>query len=224
MKNLVWITVATLLGCGGGSESTPPPQNGGDVEDPYVEGGGNQDTAAGDHAAGDQTPAEPAAGPASVMVKAAIEGTEVGAHVQILDGDRVVAEGEAPFAAQITSGTYTFTAHVADAAVLVDRPTVRNEDVTVAPGGPHDVTISIPRAQVRLKAIRGGRELRFQEIVLMHQGSTEPVYTLRPSADHFPISPGRYEADVKLGRNQVIHVQGITFMEGATQDIPIEIN
>jgi hypothetical protein len=222
MKSLVWIGAVTLLGCGGGSENTPPPSDGHEVQDPYAEGGGEQGAPAGEQ--GGEAPAETAGAPASVMVKAVIEGTEVGARVQVLDGDRVVAEGEAPLSAQVTSGTYTFTAQVTDAAVLVDRPTVRNENVEVAPGGPHDVTISIPRAQVRLKVVRAGRLLRFQEIVLMHQGSTEPVYTFRQGNDHVPISPGRYEADVKLGRNQVIHVQGITFMEGATQDIPIEIN
>ena len=222
MKSLVWIGAVTLLGCGGGSDNTPPPRDGHDVQDPFAEGDGHQG-GEGEPQQGTQTPEEPAAGPASVMVKAVIEGTEVGAHVQILDGDRVVAEGEAPLSAQLTSGTYTFTAQVTDATVLVDRPTVRNEDVTVAPGGPHDVSVSIPRSQVRLKVMRGGHEIRNPEIVLMHQGSTAPVYTFHPGAEHVPISPGRYEADVKMGRNQVIHVQGITFMEGATQDIPIVI-
>lgn len=221
MKSLVWLSVLAL-GCGGGSTSTPPP-NSGNVEDPYAQGNGEPE---GTPEEGNTTeaPAEPQAGPASVMVKAVMEGTEVAAHIQVLaDDGHVAAEGEAPLAAQVTSGTYTFTAQISDAAILVDRPTVRNEGVEVAPGGPHNINVSIPRAQVRLKVMRGGREVRNPEIVLMHQGSTEPVHRFRPGASHIPISPGRYEADVKMGRD-VIHVQGITFMEGATQDIPIEIN
>jgi hypothetical protein len=159
------------------------------------------------------------------MVKAVMDGNEVAARIQIRnDEDQVVQEGEAPLSAQVPSGTYTFTAQISDASVLVDRPTVRNEGVTVAPGGPHNVTVNVPRAQVRLKVIRGGREIRNPEITLMRQGSTEPVHRYRPGAAHISISPGRYEADVKLGAREVIHVQGITFMEGATQDIPIEIN
>jgi hypothetical protein len=209
--NLVWISVL-MLGCGGGSETAPPPQNGGDVEDPYAPGNG--DTPEGGEGEGNTTapaPEEPQGGPASVMVKAVMDGNEVAARIQIRnDEDQVVQEGEAPLSAQVPSGTYTFTAQISDASVLVDRPTVRNEGVTVAPGGPHNVTVNVPRAQVRLKVMR--------------QGSTEPVHRYRPGAAHISISPGRYEADVKLGAREVIHVQGITFMEGATQDIPIEIN
>lgn len=224
MKSLVWMSVL-VLGCGGGSTGEPPPNNGGDVEDPYSSGDGNAPDTNGGDGTTTTGPSEPQNGPASVMVKAVMDGTEVAARIQILaDDDHVASEGEAPLSAQITSGTYTFTAQISDAAVLVDRPTVRNEGVAVAPGGPHNITVSIPRAQVRLKVMRGGREIRNPEIVLMHQGQTEPVYTFRPGAAHIPISPGRYEADVKLARNQVIHVSGITFMEGATQDIPIEIN
>jgi len=219
MKNLVWIS-ALLVGCGGGSENAPPPENGHEVADPYAEGGGEQ-TPPDDQGGGSAE--SPPAGPASVMIKAVMGGTEVAARVRVLDGDRVVAEGQAPLSAQMTAGTYTFTAEISDAALLVDTPTVRNEDVTVAAGGPRDVTIQIPRAQVRLKVVRGGREIRNPEITLMHQGSTEAVYRFHPGAQHISISPGRYEADVKMG-TQVIHVQGITFMDGATQDIPIEIN
>ena len=220
MKSLVWIC-ALLMGCGGGAESTPPPNDGHDVNDPYAQGGeGGQTPPDGQSA---ETPQEPSAGPASVMVKAVMGGAEVGARVQILDGDRVVAEGEAPLSAQVTSGTYTFTAQISDASLLVDTPTVRNENVEVAPGGPHNVTVPIPRAEVRLTVVRGGRTIRNPEITLMRQGSTDPVYNFRPGAQHISISPGRYEADVKMG-TQVIHVQGITFMDGATQDIPIQIN
>lgn len=222
MKSLVCMSVL-VLGCGGGSEATPPPQNGGDVEDPYAAGGGAPE-GSGEEGTTTQGPEEPQAGPASVLVKAVMDGTEVAARIQILaDDGHVVSEGEAPLSAQVTSGSYTFTAQISDAAILVDRPTVRNEGVAVAPGGPHNVTVSIPRAQVRLKVMRGGREIRNPEITLMRQGSTEPVHTFRPGAAHIPISPGRYEADLKMGRD-VIHVQGITFMEGATQDIPIVIN
>jgi hypothetical protein len=222
MKSLVWMSVL-VMGCGGGSEAAPP-QNGGDVEDPYGAGSGDNPGGSGEEGTTTQGPQEPQAGPASVMVKAVMDGNEVAARIQILaDDGHVVSEGEAPLSAQVTSGSYTFTAQITDAAILVDRPTVRNEGVAVAPGGPHNVTVSIPRAQVRLKVMRGGREIRNPEITLMHQGSTEPVHTYRPGAALIPISPGRYEADLKMGR-EVIHVQGITFMEGATQDIPIVIN
>jgi len=223
MKSLVWMSVL-LLGCGGGTDAAPPPENGGDVEDPYAAGNGGAPEGTEGGGTSTEAPSEPQGGPASVMIKAVMDGTEVAARIQILGDDgRVVQEGEAPLSAQVSAGTYTFTAQISDAAILVDRPTVRNEGVTVAPGGPHNVTVSIPRAQVRLKVVRGGREIRNPEITLMRQGSTEPVHRYRPGAAHIPISPGRYEADVKMGRD-VIHVQGITFMEGATQDIPIEIN
>jgi hypothetical protein len=75
---------------------------------------------------------------------------------------------------------------------------------------------------VRLNVTRNGRPLRHPEITLFRQGSEEPSATFRVSDEHVPISPGRYEADVKL-RGHEIRVRGLTFMDGATQNIPVNI-
>ncbi|MBI2893133.1 MAG: hypothetical protein HYY06_06240 [Deltaproteobacteria bacterium] len=222
MRTLIWATlVMSISACGGGG--SPPPATANDqAGDPYAEGGETPAPPA-EGQANEATPAQPEAGPASVMVRIKVGGSEVSGHVRILDeSDAMVSEGDSPYSARIASGTYTLTAQISDESILVDRPTHRSEGVEVRPGGPHEIVVDVPRAQVRLTVVRGGRAVRNPEITLMRPGSTEPVFRFRPGAAHIPISAGRYEADVKMG-TQVIHVTGITFMEGATQDIPIEI-
>lgn len=220
MRTLIRATlVMSIAACGGG---TPPPENNDDATDPYAEGG-EAPAPPTEGQASQAPPAEAEAGPASVMVKIKVGGAEASGHVRILDdSDSVVSEGEAPFSTRIPSGTYTFEAQISNESILVDRPTHRSEGMEVRPGGPHEIVVDVPRAQVRLTVVRGGRAVRNPEITLMRPGSTEPVFRFRPGSEHISISAGRYEADVKMG-SQVIHVTGITFMDGATQDIPIEI-
>ena len=64
--------------------------------------------------------------------------------------------------------------------------------------------------------------MRNPEVVLYRQGSEEASATFRVSGEHVPITPGRYEADVKL-RGHEIRVTNLAFMDGATQDIPVNI-
>jgi hypothetical protein len=73
-----------------------------------------------------------------------------------------------------------------------------------------------------LNVTRNGRAIRRPEVTLFRQGSEEPSATFRVGASHVPISPGRYEADVKLSGHE-IRVRGLTFMDGATQSIPVNI-
>ena len=82
--------------------------------------------------------------------------------------------------------------------------------------------IEFGRAWVRLRVTRGSRALRRWRVELRPSGSQETVLEITPSEDYLPITAGRYSAVVHMGNTQ-ISVDGLIFMPGARQQVPIRI-
>ncbi len=169
-----------------------------------------------------EPPPPPPSGPVDVTVKIVVGGEEVaGAVALVNEAGETAAEGNAGETFNVQSGFYRITATISDESVLIDTPT-KTEETEIPAGEAQTVSVEFPRARVRLRVTRNGRRLRRPEVTLYRQGSEEPSATFRVSDDHVSISPGRYEADVKL-RGHEIRVRGLTFMDGATQNIPVNI-
>jgi len=212
--------ILALAACGG-SEAT----DGDEVVD-YAPEGGNE-------TAGEEQVTEPPTenvaepdpiptGPVDVTVTLRVGTDDVEGTVALInEAGETVAEGNGGQTFNVQSGAYQVSATIADASVLIDTPTV-TQDAQLTAGETQTVEVTFPRARILLNVTRGGRALRRPEVTLYRQGSEEPAASFRVGQNHVPISPGRYEADVKL-RGHEIRVRGLTFMDGATQSIPVNI-
>jgi hypothetical protein len=218
------MVVALFWGCGGGGETeteteveteteTEGGEGGEDLpwEEEGAEGGGEGGAAA-----------TPGTGPGriTIQIKVGVEDATGDITVRAEDGTETRATSGSPTTLQ--PGTYVIVAHITDQAVLVDRPTIEQE-LIVSPGDVRNEIVEFPRARVRLRVVRRGRPAGRARVTLTRTvlGSEEVV--VQTSEDHIPITPGRYNGVVRVG-NQEITVEGITFMGGATQDVPININ
>jgi hypothetical protein len=128
-----------------------------------------------------------------------------------------VAHGGSGQSINVPPGTYVLAVQNLD---LIDKPERRARDVELAGGPPTRHTSEWPVAIVKLVTRVHGHPAR-TKVVLMHQGGGEPIADF-PSGTTVKISPGRYEADVHRGRN-VTKVTGLQFIEGAEQEIPVEV-
>jgi hypothetical protein len=208
-----------VVACGGGSEGTG-------------DDGTQQEFAATD-TSGDEHVAEPEvvvsaepdpipSGPVEVTIAVKVGNDDAAATVSLVnEAGETAAEGPAGQAFTVQSGSYQVTATIGDASVLIDTPS-QTQDAQLVPGEPQTVEVRFMRAMVHLAVTRNGRPIRHPEVTLFRQGSDEPAATFRVSNDHVPISPGRYEADVKI-RGHEIRVSGLIFPDGATQNIPVNI-
>jgi hypothetical protein len=213
------LAVTLALGCGGEQSDEPRPEP----------TSGGEDVAAAPEMAPPmeeepmEEPAPEPVGPAhlTVTVKVGFDETEL--PVRILDADgEEVATGTAGAAFTLPAGDYRVAVAVTDAALLADTPE-KQEAVSLAPAEQRALQIQCPRAQVRLRVRRHGRELRRARVELRHAGSDETVVDYRTSNDYLPISAGRYTAIVHAA-NQEITVNDMIFMEGSSRDMPIDIN
>ena len=128
-----------------------------------------------------------------------------------------VAHGASGQSINVPPGIYVLAVQNLD---LVDKPERRARDVQLNGGPPTRHTSEWPVAIVKLITRVHGRPARTR-VVLHHQGGGDPVAEFA-SGTVIKISPGRYEADVHRGSN-VTKVTGLQFIEGATQDIPVEV-
>lgn len=215
--------VFTLAACGGGetAEEEPTP------------------TAS----AGDETPAEtpveapppaeepppppPPSGPGQLTVQVEAGGNEVSATVRVVDGGGdTVAEGQAGQTFALEAGQYRVYASISDDSVLIDTPTREYDGrAVVSPGATEEVTVEFGIARVRLDVRRGGRSVARWSARVRRQGgmSGDEEITLSPSESHVAISPGRYDATLTLGGEQIT-VNGLIFQGGATQTVPVNVN
>jgi hypothetical protein len=214
-------TLALVVACGGGTETEDTTTN--DVARDQTVGEERVEEPPAEVSAEPEPEPEPVpSGPVDVTVRIVVGGEEVQGSVALAnEAGETAAEGNAGETFNVQSGFYQITATIADESVLIDTPT-RTEETQIPAGDAQTIDVEFPRARVRLNVTRNGRPLRHPEITLFRQGSEEPSATFRVSDEHVPISPGRYEADVKL-RGHEIRVRGLTFMDGATQNIPVNI-
>jgi len=222
MRRNVWISISAVLlamGCGGGASDTtgePPPDTvatGGDEAPP-------SDDPPPDHDAATPSPA----GPATVRIVVKVDGHEVPAEVTLTDSSGAAAgEGPAGTVFNVRSGTFSATAHITDASVIVNRPTESAGPFEVAPGAEHVQTFELERARVHLVVNQRGRPVRGARITLRRQNAQEDPIEIRAGDDNVPFMPGRYDATVRFGSTS-IEVTGLMFMGGAVQDVPININ
>jgi len=208
-----------LIGCGGGGEPSSNTALDVDDEDQIADQTMGDDDLEGDDM--DQPDTAPS-GPVTVRVTAAVGSDEVAAAIQLInaEGD-TAAEGQAGQTFTVPGGNYTVRASVTDAAVLADTPTTE-EEAFLEPGEPRTVGVRFAVARVRLNVRVRGRALRNPQVELFREGGDTPVATVRATNEHFAITPGRYTAKVTQSGTEY-EVRGLAFMDGATQDIPVNI-
>jgi len=163
-------------------------------------------------------------GPARIQVGIVVDGESVEGTVRLVStsGARV-AEGPAGSTFEVEPGQYRAHAQVTDASVLADTPDRRGRDrIVVAAGQTVQSDIVLGRAMVRLTVTRRGRAMRGWRVELRPSGTQETVLEVRPSEEYLPITAGRYSAIVHTGGAE-IPVDGLIFMPGARQQVPIRI-
>ena len=163
-------------------------------------------------------------GPGRIQVGIVVDGEMVGGTVRLVSASGArVAEGPAGSSFEVEPGQYRAYAQITDASVLADTPERRGRDrITVGAGQTVQSDVEIGRALVRLTVTRGGRAVRRWRVELRPSGSQETVLEVQPSEEYLPITAGRYSAIVHSGGAE-IPVDGLIFMPGARQQLPIRI-
>jgi len=223
-----------LASCGGGAgDDDVDSTSAGPLMDTSGGEPGGEDDALADLPPEPEDP-EPAEEPAptygdavSVPVQLQV-GSDVGTgtfQLMNLDGE-VVAEGDSGDQVTVPTGPYTVSASITDPRQLIDTPT-RQESVEIGQVTPM-VVVRFPRSQVLLRIRRGGRAVRRATVVLLPQTGPgepdpEPIAEIDNPRRSFSVTPGRYDAMIKMGSLQV-PVQGLVFQDGAQQEVPVNIN
>lgn len=209
-----------LVACGNGeaTEGTGP--------DPVTETestGGELGMGEGPEEPSEQELGQPT-GKAELTVRITIDGKQVPGDVQVLNEARdVVHEGSSGDTFSVPAGAYSLVGTVKDETILVDTPTKEADSILVEPGEERTEEIEVGRAKVRLKIYDGRRHVRRADVALRREGGEEVIYEFTPGKKHIVISPGRYDAVVTLPNETKVEVDGLIFMPGATQEIPLRI-
>ena len=223
------MAAATLLGCGGGgteteTETEVETETETETETEGGEGGGDLPwEEEGGEGGGEGAATPPSTGPGRITIQFKVGGEDASGELTVRSADGAEQRGQPGAAMTLEPGTYVIVARITDENVLVDRPTIEQE-LVVSPGDVRNEIVEFPRARVRLQVMRRGRNAGRARVTLTRTvlGSQE-VQVQAGGTEHIPITPGRYNGVVRVG-NQEITVEGITFMGGATQDVPININ
>lgn len=208
------------LGCGGGETATEEP-----APSPVASAGDEAEPGFEEEAAAEaDEPAPIPSGPGRLTVHTRVSGANVAGTVQVLgDGGAVVAEGRSGETFDLPSGTYRVTGAIADASILLDTPTRELDgQASVSAGQTAEVHVDFPAARVRFDVRRAGRPIAQWRMTLTRQGGGAPIQ-VQPSAEHVAITPGRYDATLRFGA-QEIEVNGLILQGGATQTVPVNIN
>lgn len=228
MRALAGVMMALLVvGCGGGSPDARTADDEENVdfspEDDAIFG--NAPEAAGPLEP-EQEPGETEvpAGPTELTVEVKLGTDEYGSgEVAIQDSSGAsVAQGRPGQTFTLPAGDYTVVARATDEDDIIGAPVEGSESISLAGQEEHTVRVHIPAAQVKLNVSRNGRRMPNPHVTLFREGSEEPVASFRAGDRHITIVPGRYEANVRAGNNE-IRVRGLTFMEGAMQNIPVNV-
>lgn len=228
MRTITGFAVAfLLLGCGGASAGQGGGDDGDDVdfspEDDSLFGDGPpQAGPVEDETMGGEDTGAPS-GPTQVTVEVKLGTEEYQGEVQIQNSSgATVAQGRGGQTFTLQSGDYTVVARATREQDIIGAPVEATEEITVAGEETKTVRVSIPAAQVRLDVRRNGRRLNNPRVTLFREGGDAQVAQFTATDRLITIVPGRYEADVRSG-NQEIRVRGLTFMEGAQQTIPVNV-
>lgn len=208
-----------LLACGSGASSSGPAQ----APEPEEPASGDE-LAASDPEAPPEGPAEtPAplkAGPATVSVNATVRGQAVAADVRVIGEDGSEAgTGRSGGPISVQSGTYTMLVTITDETALLDKP-MQRRPLTIQAGDSLQETVDFPWAMIQLNVRVNGKPDNGAIVELKRQGAV--VGTLKSGADPIPISPGRYDAEVRT-RGTTIPVKGLMFPQGATESMPVNV-
>jgi len=159
-------------------------------------------------------------GPGVVTIDASVRGAAVPVDVRLTGADGSEAgTGHGGEPITVPAGEYSMEVAVTDEKALADTPTQRRT-LTVNAGDSLRESVEFPWAMITLNVRINGRQDNGAIMELKRQG--EVVAKLKSGADPVPISPGRYDADVKT-RGATIAVQGLMFPEGGTQSMPVNV-
>jgi hypothetical protein len=142
--------------------------------------------------------------------------------VELVGPDGEPVEGRGGGTVSVIPGeNYVASLSITDEEIMLVGTDLQVEVVAPSEAGA-TMVVRVPVAKVKLNVRRRGRAFPNPRVTLFREGSEEPVATFRAGSEHVVIRPGRYEADVEAGQNR-IRVRGLTFMEDATQDVPVDI-
>ena len=219
------IAAVLMLACGGSSANQPDddedvnysPETADIFGDGAPQAGPLEEEPMGTE--GGEVPAGPTE--VTVEVKLGTEDYEGEVAIQNASG-ATVAEGRGGQTFTLQAGDYTVIARATNEQHIIGAPVEASEPISLAGEAEKTVRVSIPAAQIRLDVRRNGRPLRNPRVTLFREGGDEQVAQFTATDRYITIVPGRYEADVRQG-NQEIRVRGLTFMEGAQQNIPVNV-
>lgn len=203
--------VLIALGCGGsgrGSETLVPAASAGDEPPPS--------------AAVDDSEAKPArrasnADRGRIVINAKCAGQSVAAHAHMPIERGLVVDFEMGQEISAEAGTRHIEVTMTDDIILVDKPTIQLE-VEVEPKKLSTVDLVIPWAKVQLNVLAHGTLQPPTAVKLLRRG--ELVAEVKSGGPAFLVTPGTYEAEVKL-RGKTLRVKGLVFFEGTEQVVPV---
>jgi hypothetical protein len=215
------------MACGGGEEPAPEPTTGAEVEpdqpmdidEDIDESIDEEHREPSDEPEAVDTPT----GPGRLTVFNRVGTDNVGGTVSVMDLEgEVVAEGASGETFDLPSGQYTLAGTITDPAILIDTPTDQGDDpVTVRPGATTEGLVRHGRARIRLRVRRGNREISQWRLEITRG---EETITMRSNGNEYiPVSPGRYNGVLHFGTNQIT-VNDLIFPDGASRDLPINVN
>jgi hypothetical protein len=213
--------LSAIAGCGSG---VPP---GADTlsDPPRIESSGSEVSAPSQARAEVNAPSEaraepPATGPASMLLRATVDGKPVAAHVRVLDAKGgSVAEGPTGSPLELRAGTYRAEISIDAAEALADRPT-QTRELFIQPGKQTEIEASFPWSKIQLNVLVSGHAHNGATIKLIRNGAV--VAEMKSGAKPALISPGKYEADVVL-QGTTIRVKGLLFPENGAQTVPVRV-
>jgi hypothetical protein len=153
----------------------------------------------------------------SVLVRAFVRDTPVSGRVRLLDAERPV-EGDTGEVIQVEAGTQRVEVTLNGNAGLLDKPTQRLQ-VFVSAREQAIANAYFPWSKVAFTVFQQGRRQAGVPIKLLR--NAQVVAELRSGATPQALSPGKYEVEVQL-RGRTVHVDRLSLLEGATQNIPLQ--
>lgn len=219
------IAAILMLACGGTTANQPDDDEDVDFspEDDSIFGDGPPEVAPLEDDVATTEGGEVPAGPTRVTVEVKLGTDDYEGEVVIQNtSGATVAQGRGGETFTLQAGDYSVVARATNEQHIIGAPVEATEPISLAGEEEKTVRVSIPAAQIRLDVRRNGRPLRNPRVTLFREGGDEQVAQFTASDRYITIVPGRYEADVRQG-NQEIRVTGLTFMEGAQQNIPVNV-